>query len=199
VLIDGTFKLNEITELPRRFTQAYAFIYAVQVLKTERFDGYAWRGDGYSSMHFYKGILRKLPWEARPQVKTLQYASPGFITFSLFRPAAVIVGTCVERVMDAASDANVAFKDLQSYIRNNKLNDLKARDKATESSEWEQFNPKLLSKTKAMLDSLSIDSSAFLDASPGVFEASKIALSFFARIRDLADLCKDGLVKFPAK
>jgi len=39
---------------------------------------YPWRG-GFSALNFYQSLYAKIPYEQRPQIEEIQYASPGHI------------------------------------------------------------------------------------------------------------------------
>jgi hypothetical protein len=197
VLIEGTLTTEQLSEIPTGYAQAYAFLHTVLVLKPESFVGYPWRG-GFSAMHFFRMLLNRLPWEHRPSVMSLQYASPGFIRFTVSRPTANMVAACVEQFTDAQSSAKDACSRLRSYIYENKLNDLRDAIPDSHTTEWEPYNPELMSRTRALLDAIHIDQpDAFYKAVPSPFETAKIVLAFTNRLRELSTLVKDGLIRFP--
>jgi hypothetical protein len=193
LLIERSLSIGNLSDLPRHFSQAYALLYCLLVLKPQNLAGYPWRG-GFSAMHFYRWLLDLIPGEDRPDVAAVQYASPGFIRFSLDPIIAGHVGNIVAFLLRGSQEANIAYTDLLTHIRRNKLNDVGINDSAT----WKLHNAELTVLTRSLLSALQIPGlEDLMSAAPRPFEAAKIALSFMRRIRELVELEENGLVRFP--
>lgn len=194
VFIDADLDKGDLGDIPRAFTQAYEIFY---ILSTQQrldatFRSHPWR-EGFSSMHFYNEIESLMPEEDRPQLKEVQYASPGFMRFSLHRPTAQSVSNCVSLAGDTHSEISRAFTALGSYIEKNDLNSLR-RD----SKDWSKHNAALLSRTKKLLDALHLPrANVLLENAPRLFEAAKIARSIVRRLRTLARYQKQGTIRLP--
>ena len=194
VLIEGDLSIPEIGQFPRLFSQAYALVYCLEVLKPGEFRRYPWRG-GFSGMHFYRGLLDRVPREDRPAVKTFQYASPGFIRFSLHRPSAEAVAESVTCLAADRTEVRAAREDLYAYIRTHDLN-----QRPQTPADDVEHQERLSASTRNLLDSLAVPQLKPEDVLAAVsqpFEAAKIALSFATRLLELAKFQRDGLVVFP--
>jgi hypothetical protein len=195
VLIDGDWSLDTLSELPRRFSQVYAFLYALREMALSSMISHPWRG-GFSAMHFYKWLAEIIPSEHRPQPRRISYASPGFIQFSLHRQTAGYVVKCMNTMSGKGSQSASLHSELEGYIRLNKLNELPESDPRWETT----FNGPLLEYTNRMLFDLGIPDAeieSFVSAAPRPFEAAKIAKSFVTRLKQLAKYEHDGLAKYP--
>lgn len=90
VLLDGRWKLDDLYEFPHAFSQCYAFIYCLDSQLNprdkERIDnalvGYPWRG-GYSYVNIYTVFQNQIPIQDRPEIKSISYASPGWLDIFL--------------------------------------------------------------------------------------------------------------------
>ena len=192
VFIDADLEKGDLGSIPRAFTQAYEVLYILSTEQAEKFISHPWR-DGFSSMHFYNELISHMPEDARVRLTKVQYASPGFIRFSLHRPTAEFVSTCVLRAGDPDSAVSRAFTAIGSYIDEHGLNRLKREDAA-----WSKHNPKLLSGARQLLDALDLqNASALIRAAPRPFEAAKIARSIVRRLRTLASYQKQGTIRLP--
>ena len=197
VLIEGTLTNEQLSDIPSKYVQAYSFVYAVNVLQKGQFQSFPWRG-GFSSMHFYRNLPNFVPAEDRARVQALQYASPGFIRFSVHRPTASFLGRRIAAFSDHRSDEHQHISRLLGYIAENKLNDLRDTHPNTTDQEWEKYNNELFSRTKELLGSLEIaDPQRVIPAMGSSFEAAKMTLSFTHRLRELTGFALDGLVRFP--
>ena len=83
--IEGRWEIRDLYLFPHRYAEIYSFLYALAAAeKTEAslfahaFKRYPWRG-GYSAVNFYDELYGAIPREERPQIKSIEYASPGYI------------------------------------------------------------------------------------------------------------------------
>jgi hypothetical protein len=198
ILIEGSLTNEQLAEIPTRYTQAYSFLYAVSTLQSATLPSFPWRG-GFSSMHFYHHNLPGLvPAEDRAKVQALQYASPGFIRFSVHRPTANALGKRLASYLDRASPEHRAVSKLLGYIAENKLNDLRYTNPDTTGPEWSRHNQELFSRTRELLNALEIaDAERVIPILGSQFEAAKIVISFTRRLRELTVFVKDCLIRFP--
>lgn len=194
ILIERDLSIRDLSDLPRIFSQAYALLYNLLILKPQKWEGYPWRG-GFSAMHFYRWLLDRLPGEDYPAIETFQYASPGFIRLSLNQEIASRVADLVFRMTGDDVDIHRAYNDLVSYIRTKKLNELSDTNDPT----WDDCNSDLRRLTRILLTALGIqEPEELIEAVPRPFEAAKITLSFVGRLKQLAKLDASGAVRFPA-
>jgi hypothetical protein len=186
-----------VFELPTKYSQAYNLQYTLATLMPDAFEGFPWRG-GFSSMHFYRDIAKKLPAEARPALDAVQIASPGFIRFVMERRTARLVTDAVGRFRDAKSMANLAYDRLRLYIRDEKLNDLREKITDLRSPEWADHDAKLSDLTRSLIEAMQIaGGEVLITASRAPFESAKITMSYAHRLKDLARFAGEGKIIFP--
>lgn len=193
VIIEKGFTMPELSEFPRRFTQAYAFLYLLMILKPSHISGHPWRG-GFSSMHFYKDIVDSIPGEERPALDAVQYASPGFIRFKSINEEVItkLNSLIVENIN--RSDREDAYSELATYIRKNGLNEIRSED----DPRWSNHDGNLSTMAVVLLKQNNIpNADLFLSATNRPFEAAKVSMSFVKRLRKLASYDSDGVVRFP--
>jgi hypothetical protein len=197
ILVEGSLSLDELFELPTKYSQAYSLQYTLAALKPDRFEGFPWRG-GFSSMHFYRDIAKKLPAEAKPALDAVQIASPGFIRFIMDRRTAKMVTEAVGRFLDAKSASNLAYDRLRLYIRDEKLNDLREKNRDFRSADWTRHDAKLVELTRSLIEAIQIvGGEILLNAARAPFEAAKITMSYAHRLKELAHFAAAGKIIFP--
>lgn len=189
----GNWAAHAISDFPNVFSKVYSVLYGLNVLHVPQFEAFPWKG-GFSSMHFFNWAFNKLPFEARPSVSAMQYASPGFIRFSLDESAASQVTVCVAEYFSNNDKLAAAYADLSDYIRANNLRDIQSE----KAPEWPRHSEPLTSKTVALLSGFSkVSGEGFMKTCPRPFEAAQIARAFYRYVRDLAAYEKNGMVRFP--
>ncbi|HVA51350.1 MAG TPA: hypothetical protein VNH11_33725 [Pirellulales bacterium] len=197
ILVEGPLSLDELFELPTKYSQAYSLQYTLATLRPDGFEAFPWRG-GFSSMHFYRDIAKKLPAEAKPALDAVQIASPGFIRFVMDRRTASLVTEAVGRFLDAKSAANLAYDRLRLYIRAEKLNDLREKNKDLRSHEWAEHDAKLIDFTRSLIEAMQVIGGEILSsAAEAPFESAKITMSYAHRLRELAHFANAGQIIFP--
>lgn len=197
VLIEKNLTIDQLRQFPTKYSQAYAFLYMLGVMKPDKFQEYPWRG-GFSSMHFYHSLVASIPGEQRPSVTSLQYASPGFVRFSLHRPTASAVASCVEKFFMPHSHAEQAFESLRNYISEKKLTDLRDKVPDPNDQQWREHDTELFRRTSELVNAMGIGGlDTLMTAAPSRFEAARIAYSFGIRARELASWVRNGLIKLP--
>jgi hypothetical protein len=102
ILMDGRWTLEDLYKFPRTYEQAYFALDALTPSESEAdFDrvdralkAFPWQG-GYSAVNFYNQLKYATPIDARPEVLSIQYASPGAITLSLILEQAELLAAIV--------------------------------------------------------------------------------------------------------
>lgn len=192
VLVEGGWSVRALGDFPKLFAKVYSILYVLNVLRLSRLEDYPWRG-GFSYMHFFNWTAEQIPSEDRPRVSAMQYASPGFMRFSLHGQTANQVTRCVVEYKND-NELAVAYQELSHYIRNHKLNDIQSSD----DPKWLEHGDYLKRSVLTLLKGFSvIDAGAFLRTSTRPFETAKIAMAIYRYVKELAEFDKDGLVKFP--
>lgn len=203
ILLDGQWSMHDLGEFPKKLYDSYALIYCLKAMdqnpendkpaEKQKFRSLPWCG-GYSSVHFFKRAMDRVPVKQRPQVAAVHYESPGFMKFRMDEQIAEEVRRCVSNVNDNAKFFHDTSAKLEAYLKTHELNDPKKEN----TEDWEKHDPFLLEMTKALISGFSpLDTDSFISAMPRPFEAAKVALMFYRRVNTLCRFQRDGLVTFP--
>ncbi len=203
IKIDGAWSLEDFYELPHIFEQVYAFQCAFVTREAGdadrlayAFKPYPWRG-GYSTVNFYNGIKGRLPQDIRPKVKSIQYSSPGWIALtSVLVLAATQVGKVVRVFVESATSLNHLYNDIYKGLQDRKLLRIEGEHKQLELARSElDFAEE---SAQRLSTALGFESLSALNARTGnPLESLKILMSYYRRVRGLADYAKHGKAVFP--
>lgn len=127
VLIDGRWSLRDLYDFPHAFMQVYAFAYCLdselEARDSARIDhaleSYPW-GGGYSIVNIYTVLQNQVEQRDRPEVASIQYASPGWIDLLLnLTPVLQVAGaiTALAGSLTAAAKCYLTLQKLLSEIR----------------------------------------------------------------------------------
>jgi hypothetical protein len=203
ITIGGSWSLKDFYELPHTFAQVYAFHCAFllmdEVDDPERlwyvFGSFPWRG-GYSAVNFYNSLNSQVPRDFRPKVKSIQYASPGWIELSLLVPAAVAVSKVVDMFVRSASGLNGLYTEIYKGMHERNLMRIEAKRQEIDLSEKQiEFAVKM---SKLLAEGLGFNRIEELNERTGHPVATlKMLLSYFRRVRKLAEYATTGKAEFP--
>lgn len=191
VLIERNLSIENWRDFFKEFSYAYAFLYNVVTLKSQKIIAHPWRG-GFSALHFWREFLDFVPAEDYPQLEAMQYASPGFIRFRLDSSIAVRVGNLVASYVADGEGISDALNDVAAYFRTHHLN-----EDEIPNDVWEKHNDMIVTLTYRLLEALGVPADEFISAANRPFEAAKMAMSFTRRIAALAAMESDRLIRFP--
>ncbi|MCK5679732.1 hypothetical protein KAI46_02860 [bacterium] len=142
--IDGRWELTDLNILTRVYIQVYGLIYSLDVaddyIEEEIqyiYGKYPWRG-GYSAVNFYQNLFSKMPREFKPSIKSIQYASPGFIELSQLVEVAKDISLIVGYVSGALLAGNKTYSSIQKGIRERKLSKFDLRSEELKFMEQER-------------------------------------------------------------
>jgi hypothetical protein len=203
ITIGSSWSLKDFYELPHTFAQVYAFHCAFllmdEVDDPERlwyvFGSFPWRG-GYSAVNFYNSLNSQVPREFRPKVKSIQYASPGWIELSLLLPAAVAVSKVVDKFVRSASGLNGLYTEIYKGMHERKLMRIEAKRQEMDLTQRQiEFAVKM---SKLLAEGLGFGRIEELNERTGHPVATlKMLLSYFRRVRKLAEYATTGKAEFP--
>jgi hypothetical protein len=192
-VVDGGWSVKALGDFPHVFAKAYSLLYGFTFLHWQHVSSFPWRG-GFSAMHFFNWAANQVAGEHRPRVKAMQYASPGFLRFSLHRPTAEMVATCISVYKGDNASVAGAYSRLYGRISDHKLNDVTDPD----SPIWNDHNEPLRNGAVEIMNAFRVvDGEAFAAVCGRPFEAAKIAMAFYRTILDLVAFEKEGLVRYP--
>jgi hypothetical protein len=131
--IDGDWELTDLNVLTRVYIQLYGLFYSLDIaddyLDEEIqyiYGKYPWRG-GFSAVNFYQNIFTKMPKEYKPSIKSIQYASPGFIELTQIVDVAKDVALIVGSVSGALLAGNKTYSIIHKGMSERKLTRLNLR------------------------------------------------------------------------
>lgn len=207
--IDGKWTLEDLYLLPHTYSQVYAFIYSLNEIKTispgnfngeldERilftYTSQPWKG-GYSAVNFYNYLKSLVPSKHRPQIKAIHYESPGFMELILFAPVATAVKEIIQSFCDAGVSINSLYNEIYKGMQERKLLQINVRKKELELKEADlQFIKSSAESLAKLLGFRNIKELNSVTGNP--LTSLKILLSFYRRIRSLADFTTKGKARF---
>ena len=200
--IDGRWELYDLYDLPHRYAEVYSFFYALEFAETsqgsgaqEIFHRYPWRG-GFSAVNFYDDLYKAIPKAVRPTIKSIRYASPGHIEILVYLGIAVAIGRCVVSLARQFDSIEQIYHGIYKRLQERKLLrvEVKERERKFTADEIKLLADSLqdlarpLGFTKAhQLRKLCGDD----------LGAIKMLMSFYRRLRELAEYTIEGKVRFP--
>ncbi|GHC68221.1 hypothetical protein [Roseibacillus persicicus] len=203
ILLDGRWALKDLTDFTRVYYQNYAFIYCLDTQASldtvsqiqEVLREYELRsGATYVSIY---GIFRhRIPPEDRPDVKSIKYASPGWMELALDSEVAVEVAKSVAALIGAGATLAGSYRGLQEVFsalrerrkaRKNRLLQLDAEEVAIVQKLNKDLAKGLGFKSLKELDKYTKDPE----------ESSKLLMAHYRRVKQMAKFVDDGKASFP--
>ncbi|MEK6646782.1 MAG: hypothetical protein AABY84_08945 [Candidatus Firestonebacteria bacterium] len=210
--IDGEWFLDDLYLLPHTYSQVYGFVYSLCSLGNfknleeinlsdeidERilftFTSQPWRG-GYSAVNFYNYLKNLVPTKHRPRIKAIHYESPGFIELILFVPVAVAIKEIIKSFCESGGAIHSLYNEIYKGMQERKLLQMDVKKKGLELKkadiEFISYSAKSLAK---LLGFKNIEAISKLTQNPLI--SLKILLSFYRRVRLLANYTKEEKTKF---
>ena len=127
ISLNNNWSLEELKSLPHTFLQTYALLYCLdhasssisQAVKNA-FAAYPWRG-GFSRVHFYKHLKTIIPKPNQATVKSMHFASPGWIELSLDKEVGLEIGNLVNEYIQNAEAISDAVKYINHQLSQRQL------------------------------------------------------------------------------
>ncbi len=125
VRLNERWQLSDMGKFEHAYNINYIFVYAMERYDSlngaqedvrDAFIKYPWRG-GSSRVAFYNELSSALPSKAKPAIRTMQYASPGWLELSLDSVVASKLKDCLHQRQEAASALRSAIRDAREYLR----------------------------------------------------------------------------------
>jgi hypothetical protein len=197
--IEGRWEIRDLYIFPHRYAEIYSFLYALSAIETaesrfftETFRRYPWRG-GYSAVNFYDELYGMIPPEQRPQIKRIEYASPGYIELG----AIVLLVTQIDRILTTAFKSwdklDRIYDGIQKRINKRCLAKLNLRDRERKVDEEDlRF---AVEKCKELSEAIGLENPEALNKLTGDPLASlKMLMAFYRRLRQLVVFIENGKV-----
>jgi|SRR5882724_672665 len=201
IQIDGEWTLRDLYEFPRVYSQLYSFLYVLVFtspddLYDERvesaFRSHPWRG-GYSAVNFYNQLGYIVPTRDRPKIKSIRYASPGWLELTL----AVAIATNIEKLVTAFTKSgkhiNSLYTEIYKGLHERRLMRIKAkRQEIALKREQIRFVEESAKSLSRLLGFKNLNE--LHDFTQNPLATLKILLSLYRRVRTIANYESKGKV-----
>lgn len=202
ILIDEQWSLIDLYEFPHAYTHVYGFIHSLTQTDPNAEESvariyrrYPWRG-GYSAVNFYGELYSAMGEGRQPLVKSIQYASPGFIEITAVAAAVVSqLEKIVKAVANSIDYADRVYDRIHKRAMKRKLLslDVKRREREFEQEEIEF----MVNSSKELSGILQFEDLERLKSrTQDDLATLKILLSFYRRTRELSGFHLSGKVRF---
>lgn len=203
IRLDRSWSLEDLYVFPRAFEQVYfaleAILPAPDEITEQRIDraftAFPWRG-GYSAVNFYNQLKQATPRDERPQIKSIEYASPGWMEIYLALGLAVPLGMIVRSVAKTISRCNATYHEIWRDLSQRELLAVEAK-RAQLALSREELDL-VLYYSDQMAQVLQIPSAQTIHArTKNPLVSLKILMSIYRRVRTLAGYEIRGKAHFP--
>ena len=203
VVLDGRWRLEDLYEFPHAFYQCYAFTYCLDSELSPRdrerindaFVGYPWRG-GYSYVNIYTVLQNQVPLEDRPTIKSISYASPGWLDIFLNVDVAIQVAKSVGILAGSAVAAAKAYTTCMKYLAQVAVDRKQAQLQEMQLTKAQHKT--FMSMCEDMAKFLGFKNVKELHQHTGNPEVSlKLLAAHYRRTNQLVEFVKEGKVQLP--
>lgn len=208
LLLDGRWKLEELSLATKEYTQLYGFAYSLlpelPVARREEveyiYGKFPWRG-GFSTVNFFQQLFHKIPPKLRPEVQRIQYASPGFIELSELLLVAGSVAAIVAAVCTAINNAHDTYRKIQKGSVENELTQINLKKEQLDLTQKQINFCETSSASLVKVLGLTEAQDKLLDerVQNNKLMKVKILLSVFRRAEPLAEQQSNGKLKITGK
>lgn len=198
IRMGNEWSLRDLSDLPNNYSKVYAMLYSLQETVPEAdhrvrraYESYPWRG-GYSTVNFFRSLESHLPVEALPQIRSMKYASPGYIELELDDRVAVAVKNVITAFAGSSYELERLFRSVEGELRERRLLGDKRKSKPTEDDE-----NYLRETAQAMMRLLRIGAAEKLEAlTKNPLAMVNILRSFYRVVEKLAAYEGEGKATF---
>lgn len=206
--LDGRWGLEELSEATKDYVQLYGFAYSlVPDLPTARreeidyiYGKFPWRG-GYSTVNFFNQLFHKIPPKLRPEVRRIQYASPGFIELTELLEVAVTVAAIVATVCKSLKSVHDLYRSIQKASVEHQLSKINLAKEDLDLKQRQitfcETAAKSLAKAFGLTEAQEKLIEEKVQGNPAM--KLKILLSVFRRVEPLAKKQAEGKLKVTGK
>jgi hypothetical protein len=186
IIIDNYWKTQELTDFPRKFMDIYSIIKEFDNQTTIDADRENWNS-GISSRNFYQDLRSS---NRNLEIEAIKYASPGYIKFSADRNISLEVKKNLEIYIHNRTNINALFTEIYQYIKINELNENGINPTQLQLEWLEEKGNELISFFEKP------DWEWIKNNAEDVFRSVKLVMSFYRRIKYLANFIISGRAVF---
>lgn len=193
--LDGRWEMRDLEEFSRLFTQLCSFYYALEKeidldgngRFSYAFEAFPWLG-GYSAVNFYNKIYYSIPKKRRPNIKRMEYASPGELVLIAIVPTCISIVYLLRQIVKLGSETVDFYKKIQKEFFARKLTKVEAKGgEVNLSKEDYDFCIWAFNEFGDRLGLTPQQKSIIMKSSKNPLAATKILASLYRRGRDLAE------------
>lgn len=210
--IDLKWSLDDFSFMTKMYIQCYSLLYSLsnidlpdaeynkfqEYIKGE-YAKYPWRG-GYSAVNFYRSIYNKIPFEHRPEIYSINYASPGKIKLKEVAVVAALLATITVSVTKSIDNIHDTYNKIQKGMSERKLAriDIELKELELRQSEMQFVNDSF----DALANELDLSQELLQEldrkTAGNKLMQLKILLSLYRRIEPLALMQAGGYLDLQA-
>lgn len=206
--LDGRWGLEELSNTTKDYIQLYGFAYSLvpdlPLARREEVDyiygKFPWRG-GFSTVNFFSQLFHKIQPRLRPEVKKIQYASPGFIELTELLVVSAIVATIVGTVCKSIKTVHDLYRDIQKASVDHELSKINLAkenlDLTKRQIEFCTSSSKKLAVALGLTEEQELMIEQKVQANPVM--KLKILLSVYRRVEPLAKKQAEGKLEISGK
>lgn len=199
--LDKEWEMDEMATLSKLYIQCYSLVFSLSDFYVNEDDErvfdwfkgayakYPWRG-GFSTINFYHALYAKIPYEQRPIIKEIRYASPGHITLKEAVLVAGMLAGIVAAITASVDNIHDTFNKIQHGMSQRKLTklevDIKELQLGQEQMKFINESKMLLIKELDIPDVMQSELSRRSEKNE--LMELKILMSFYRRLEPLANL-----------
>lgn len=220
--MDGRWKLEDMQEFCGKYQRLYAMVYYLKGdaddesdLPTQNAIQPMPMRDGFSSMHLYNGVTRALPERHKPQIRSIQYASPGEMKLTLVADVAEAISNAIDAIKIPKRGAGELYTRIHDQLSSKKANLLSVdatRDLTRPLSDAELNDPELEQRYRVLTEEelqMAMNLARQLDSKLGLhvvdrlleitgnrLSALKIMMTAYRRLEDLNSFSVRDLLEY---
>ena len=200
IVMDGEWSLEDLYIFPHTYIHIYSFLYSF-LRPIEDFDdeddrlvitysAHPWRG-GYSAVNFYNNLKYIVEPKHRPKIKSIQYASPGWLELTVLVGIALNIKKIVLCFTESANELNRSYNNIYKGMHDRKMMKIEAkRQSLLLSKEQSDFAIESANKFSQLLGFENVEQIQKLTKNS--LATLKILLSFYRKIKVLAEFNSKG-------
>jgi len=201
--MDGEWTLEDLYVFPHMYIHIYSFLYSflrpIKDFDDEddrlviTYSAHPWRG-GYSSVNFYNNLKYIVEPRHRPKIKSIQYASPGWLELTVLVGIALNIKKIVLCFTESANELNKLYNNIYKGMHDRKMMKIEAkRQSLFLSKEQSDFAIESANKLSQLLGFENVAQIQKLTKNP--LATLKILLSFYRKIKVLTEFNSQGKTK----
>ncbi len=206
--LDGRWSLEELSDITKDYIQLYGFAYSLvpnlPAARQEEIDyiygKFPWQG-GFSTVNFFNQLFHKIPHHLRPEVKKIQYASPGFIELAELLAVATVIAGIVTAVCKSIGSVHDLYRKIQKASIEHELSKINLTKEELELTEKQLSFCNRASKELIGAFGLTEEQEKFIEkrVQGNSVMKLKILLSVYRRVMPLAEMQAQNKLKITGK